>query len=206
MELSVINEDNQQVSKLKVSDALFDRTYNEPIVHQLVTSYLVNARSGTRAQKDRSEVAKSTRKPWKQKGTGRARAGTAASPLWRGGGQIFPNRPNENFSHKVNRKMYRAGISIILSQLIREDRLILIDALAVQSSKTRDFALLLEKLDLDKVLIITNEIDEKLYLSSRNLINVRVVETNFADPYNLLRHKKILVTMDAVKKFEELLK
>ncbi len=206
MELNFVDGSNQVLSSIEVSDDLFNRSYNDSVVHQLVTSYLVNSRSGTRAQKDRSQVSKSTRKPWKQKGTGRARAGTAASPLWRGGGQIFPNSSKEKFSHKLNRKMYRAGMSIIFSQLVRDERLLIIDSLMIESSKTRDLALALEKLDLHEVLIITDEMDKNLYLSSRNLPHVKVVEVNSADPYSLLRYERVLVTQKAIKKIEELMK
>ena len=205
MELNLISENNQKTGNITVSDSLFDRFYNEALVHQLVTAYLANARFTNRAQKDRSEVSKSTRKPWKQKGTGRARVGAASSPLWRGGGQIFPNRPDENYTHKVNRKMYRAGISTILSQLIRDDRLLIIDTLLVNDPKTSALLTRLKKLGLENVMIVTGETDRNLYLSARNIPNVKVVEANFADPYNLLRYEKTLVTVDGIKKFEELM-
>ncbi|MDP1557873.1 MAG: 50S ribosomal protein L4 [Nitrosomonas sp.] len=205
MELNLISENNQKTGNITVSDSLFDRFYNEALVHQLVTAYLANARFTNRAQKDRSEVSKSTRKPWKQKGTGRARVGAASSPLWRGGGQIFPNRPDENYTHKVNRKMYRAGISTILSQLIRDDRLLIIDTLLVNDPKTSALLTRLKKLGLENVMIVTGGTDRNLYLSARNIPNVKVVEANFADPYNLLRYEKTLVTVDGIKKFEELM-
>lgn len=205
MELKLISENEQAVSNITVADTLFGRSYNEALVHQLVTAYLANARFANRAQKDRSEVTKSTRKPWKQKGTGRARVGAASSPLWRGGGQIFPNRTDENFTHKVNRKMYRAGISTILSQLIRDDRLLVIGSLLVDEPKTSSLFTRLRNLGLENVMIITGNTDKNLFLSARNIPNVKVVEANFADPYNLLRYKKTLVTVDGIKKFEELM-
>ena len=205
MELKLINETNDKVSKINVSDALFNREYNEALVHQLVKSYLANGRSASRAQKDRSEVKKSTKKPWKQKGTGRARAGTAASPLWRGGGQIFPNRSDESFAHKVNRKMYRAGICTILSQLVRDDRLVAIEAMNVDKPKTKAFSDRLNNLGLTNVMIITGEMDNNLHLSSRNIPNVKVVEAHSADPVNLLRFEKILLTKSGIERFEELM-
>lgn len=203
MELKVINQQGQAVESLEASDALFGREYNEALVHQVVTAFLANARSGNRAQKGRSEVAKSTRKPWRQKGTGRARAGMASSPLWRGGGRIFPSSPEENFSHKVNRKMYRAGVAAILSKLVRDERLVIVDALTVDTPKTREFAAKVKSMGLENTLVITGELDENLYLSSRNLTNVLVIEARQADPYSLVRFKKIVMTRDAVKQIEE---
>lgn len=203
MELKVINQQGQAVESLQASDALFGREYNEALVHQVVTAYLANARSGNRAQKDRSEIAKSTRKPWRQKGTGRARGGMASSPIWRGGGKVFPNSPEENFGQKVNRKMFRAGVSAILSQLVRDERLVVVDSLTVDSPKTKEFAAKVKSLGLEQALVITKELDENLYLSSRNLTNVLVIEAAQADPYNLVRFKKIVITRDAVKQLEE---
>jgi large subunit ribosomal protein L4 len=203
MELKVINQQGQAVESLQASDALFGREYNEALVHQVVTAYLANARSGNRAQKDRSEIAKSTRKPWRQKGTGRARGGMASSPIWRGGGKIFPNSPEENFGQKVNRKMFRAGVSAILSQLVRDERLVVVDSLTVDSPKTKEFAAKVKSLGLEQALVITKELDENLYLSSRNLTNVLVIEAAQADPYSLVRFKKIVITRDAVKQLEE---
>lgn len=203
MELKVINQQGQAVESLQASDTLFAREYNEALVHQLVNAFLANARSGNRAQKGRSEVAKSTRKPWRQKGTGRARAGMASSPLWRGGGKIFPSSPDENFSQKVNRKMFRAGIAAIFSQLIRDERLVVVDEITVDTPKTREFAAKVKALGLDQALVITKVLDENLYLSSRNLPNVLVIEAQQADPYSLLRFKKVVVTRDAVKQLEE---
>ncbi|KZE30220.1 50S ribosomal protein L4 [Crenobacter luteus] len=203
MELKVINTQGQAVEGLQASDALFGRDYNEALVHQLVTAYLANARSGNRAQLTRAEVKHSTKKPFRQKGTGRARAGMTSSPVWRGGGRAFPNSPEENFSQKVNRKMFRAGIATILSQLVREDRLVVVDDLAVDSPKTKEFAAKLKTLGVDQALFITKELDENLYLSSRNLPNVLVIEAQQADPYSLVRFKKVVMTRDAVKQFEE---
>ncbi|GJL71379.1 MAG: 50S ribosomal protein L4 [Nitrosomonas sp.] len=205
MELKFVSEKEQSEGSITVSDAIFDRKYNEPLVHQLVTAYLANARSANRAQKGRSDVSKSNHKPWRQKGTGRARAGSAASPIWRGGGQIFPNSPDENFSHKVNRKAYRAGMSVIFSQLLRDNRLLIIDTLTVEQPKTKELSLKMKNLGLDEVMIVTDKIDDNLYLSARNIPHLKVVEVNQADPYNLLRFEKILVTADGIKKIEELM-
>ena len=206
MELKLINEkDGQSDASVSVSDALFGREYNEALVHQLVTAYLANARSANRAQKGRSDVAKSTRKPWRQKGTGRARSGMASSPLWRGGGKIFPNSPEENFTHKVNRKMYRAGIIAILSQLVRENRLSVVESFKMDVPKTKVLAAKLKDMGLDEVMIITDSMDENLYLSSRNLAHVRVVEAGHADPVSLMRFSNVLVTRGALTKMEELL-
>ena len=205
MELKLIGKDGQSAENISASDALFGREYNEALVHQLVTAYMANARSANRAQKGRSDVNKSTRKPWRQKGTGRARAGMASSTLWRGGGKIFPSSPNDNFSHKVNRKMYRAGMSAILSQLVRDSRLSVVDKFTVDSPKTKLLAQKLKEMGLKKVMLITDKIDENLYLSSRNLPNVMVVEVGHADPVSLLRYYKIIMTQSAVTKIEEML-
>ena len=203
MELKLLNDQGQAASTLEASDVLFGRDYNEALVHQVVTAYLANARSGNRKQKGRSEIAKSTRKPFRQKGTGNARAGMASSPLWRGGGKIFPNTPDENFSQKVNRKMYRAGVAAILSQLAREDRLAIVDNFSVEAPKTRLLSQKLKGMGLDSVLVITDEIDENLFLSSRNLHQVLVLEVNEADPVSLVRFPKVLVTKGALAKMEE---
>jgi large subunit ribosomal protein L4 len=207
MELKVINTKGQAAASITASDDLFGREYNEALVHQLVTAYQANARSASSKQKGRSEIAKSTRKPWAQKGTGRARSGMASSPLWRGGGKIFPNTSEENYTQKVNRKMYRAGLASILSQLVREDRLLVVDDLAVDSPKTKQLADKIKSLGFagERVLIITDSIDENLYLSSRNLPNVLVVEAHQADPVSLVRFNKVLVTRNAIAKIEEVL-
>jgi large subunit ribosomal protein L4 len=205
MELKVINEQGQASSTLQASDDLFGREYNEALVHQVVVAYQANARSGNRAQKGRAEVQKSTRKPWNQKGTGRARAGMASSPLWRGGGKIFPSSPDENFSHKVNRKMFRAGMAAILSRLASEGRLTVVDALEISAPKTKLFAQKIKDLGLgDRLLVITDSMDENLYLASRNLPTVLVLEAQEADPVSLVRFPNVLVTKNAVAKFEEM--
>ena len=207
MEIKVINEKGLSTASISASDDLFGREYNEALIHQVVIAYQANARSGNSKQKGRSEIAKSTRKPWAQKGTGRARSGMASSPLWRGGGKIFPNSPDENFSHKVNRKMYRAGLASILSQLVRENRLTVVDNLALAAPKTKLLAQKMKGMGLDsgRVLIITDSIDENLYLSSRNLPNVLVLEAHQADPVSLVRFPKVLVTRAAMTKIEEIL-
>ena len=177
MELKLIDAKGQSASTMAASDALFARDYNEPLIHQVVTAYQANARQGTRAQKGRSEIAKSTRKPWRQKGTGRARAGMASSPLWRGGGRIFPSSPDENFTQKLNKKMYRAGVASILSQLAREDRLKVVESFVVDAPKTRLFLQKVKDMGVsDSLLLITDELDDNLILSSRNLPNVLVLE------------------------------
>jgi len=205
MELNLIDEQGNATAKVAASDTTFGREFNEALVHQLVTAYMANARSGTRAQKDRGEVRHSTKKPFRQKGTGRARAGMTSSPLWRGGGRIFPNRPDENFSQKLNRKMYRAGVSAILSQLAREDRLVVVDSFALSSPKTKLLAQKLKGMGLEDVLIITDALDDNLRLSSRNLHRVSVASVSDADPVTLIRHEKVVVTRNAVAKLEEML-
>ncbi|MGH8716480.1 MAG: 50S ribosomal protein L4 [Burkholderiales bacterium] len=204
MELKLIKEKGKP-STIKASDDLFGREYNEALVHQVVTAYLANARAGTRAQKGRSDIAKSTRKPWRQKGTGRARAGMASSPLWRGGGKIFPNLPEENFSQKVNKKMYRAGMCSILSQLVREGRLSVVESFSLEAPKTKLLVQKLKSMGFDDVMIITDNLDENLYLSSRNLPNVRVVKPGQADPVSLIRFRNVLMTKGAVQQIEEML-
>jgi large subunit ribosomal protein L4 len=206
MELKLLNAQGQAASNVAAPDTIFGRDYNEALIHQVVVAFQANARSGNRKQKDREEVKHTTKKPWRQKGTGRARAGMSSSPLWRGGGRIFPNSPDENFSHKVNKKMYRAGICSILSQLAREGRLNVVDDVAVDAPKTK---LLSEKLKamgcLDSVLIITDEFNENLMLAARNLANVLVVEPRYADPVSLVFYKKVLITKPALAKIEEML-
>ena len=199
MELKLINEQGQEASRLQASDVLFGREYNEALIHQVVVAYQANARSGNRAQKDRAQVSHTTAKPFRQKGTGRARAGMSSSPLWRGGGRIFPNSPDENFSQKLNKKMYRAGMASILSQLVREDRLAVVDALEVDAPKTKLFVQKIKGMGYDSVLVITDNLDENVYLASRNL------EVNEADPVSLIRFPKVLMTKNAVAKFEEML-
>jgi len=203
MELKLLNAEGQAASTLQASDTLFGRDYNEALIHQVVTAYMANARSGNRAQKTRGEVAHSTKKPFRQKGTGRARAGMSSSPLWRGGGRIFPNKPSENFSQKVNRKMYRAGVASILSQLAREDRLAIVEDFSIDAPKTRLLVQKLKSMGLDSVLVITDSVDENLYLSSRNLYSVLVLEVEKTDPVSLVRFPKVLVTKGALAKMEE---
>ncbi|HEZ0767880.1 50S ribosomal protein L4 [Neisseria meningitidis] len=203
MELKVIDAKGQVSGSLSVSDALFAREYNEALVHQLVNAYLANARSGNRAQKTRAEVKHSTKKPWRQKDTGRARSGMTSSPLWRKGGRAFPNKPDENFTQKVNRKMYRAGMATILSQLTRDERLFAIEALTAETPKTKVFAEQVKNLGLEQVLFVTKQLDENVYLASRNLPNVLVLEAQQVDPYSLLRYKKVIITKDAVAQLEE---
>src|SRR3954465_1259058 len=169
MELKLIDQSGKSTANVAAADHVFGRDYNESLIHQVVTAYLANGRQGTRAQKDRGEVSHSTKKPFNQKGTGRARAGMTSSPLWRGGGRIFPNRPDENFSHKLNKKMYRAGVCSILSQLARDGRLAVVESLAVDSPKTKLLAQKLKAMGLDSVLVIADQIDENLHLASRNL-------------------------------------
>ena len=205
MELKVINDKGVAHGTVDAPQELFGRDYNESLVHQVVTAFQANGRSANRAQKDRADVKHSTKKPWRQKGTGRARAGMVSSPLWRGGGRIFPNSPDENFTQKVNRKMFRAGIAAILSQLVREDRLSVVDDMSLDAPKTKLLASKLKGMGLDRVLIITDRMDDNLFLSSRNLPNVLVIEAKYADPVNLVRFPKVLLTKGAVKQFEEVL-
>ena len=204
MELKVINDQGQEASRLQASDALFAREYNENLVHQLVVGYQANARSANSKQKGRDDVAHTTHKPWRQKGTGNARSGMTSSPIWRGGGRAFPNSPEQNYAQKINRKMYRAGMATILSQLVREDRLAVVDAFAVEAPKTKLFAQKVKNMGFDRVLVITDNLDENLWLSSRNLPNVLVLEAKETDPVSLVRYAKVVVTRNAVAKFEEM--
>ncbi|MDE2598822.1 MAG: 50S ribosomal protein L4 [Rhodocyclaceae bacterium] len=205
MELKLINDKGQSSATVSASDALFAREYNEALIHQLVVAYQANARSGNRKQLTRAEVHHSTKKPFKQKGTGNARAGMTSSPLWRGGGRIFPNTPEENFSQKVNRKMYRAGVAAILSQLAREDRLAVVDSLALEAPKTKLLAQKLKGMGLESVLLVTDTLDSNLELAARNLPNVLVLEAHQADPVSLIRFSKVVFTKGAVSKIEEIL-
>jgi len=207
MELKLVGKDGgNSGGTLKANDAVFGRDYNEALVHQVVVAFQANARIGSRAQKDRGAVNHSTKKPWRQKGTGRARAGMTSSPLWRGGGKIFPNSPDENFTHKVNRKMYRAGMASILSQLAREDRIRVVDEFKVDAPKTKMLAQKVKALGFDEVLVLTDELDQNLMLSSRNLTNVQVMSVRNANPLALVRSARVLLTKSAVAKLEELLK
>jgi len=204
MDIKLLNEQGQATT-FSAPDTVFGRDYNEALVHQIVVAYQANARSGNRAQKDRTDVKHSTKKPWRQKGTGRARAGMTSSPLWRGGGRTFPNSPEENFSQKVNKKMYRAGIRSILSQLAREDRIAIVDTFTLESPKTKLAAAKLKSLGLDSVLIIADNVDENVYLATRNLPHVAVVEPRYADPLSLIHYKKVLITKPAIAQLEEML-
>jgi len=206
MQLELLNDQGQASSKYDAPETVFGREYNEDLVHQIVVAFQANARQGTRAQKDRGEVAHTTKKPFRQKGTGRARAGMTSSPLWRGGGKIFPNSPDENFSHKVNRKMYRAGLCSILSQLAREDRVRVVDEFRVEQPKTKLLAQKVRSMGFDGVLVITDEIDQNLRLSSRNLPNVEVISVRHANPVALVRFPSVLLTKAALAKLEEMLK
>jgi len=204
MQLELLNDQGQASSKFDAPETVFGRAYNEDLIHQIVVAYQANARQGTRAQKDREQVHHSTKKPFKQKGTGRARAGMTSSPLWRGGGRIFPNMPDENFTQKINKKMYRAGMASIFSQLAREGRLAVVDSFKVESPKTKQLAAKFKAMNLDSVLVIAEEVDENLYLASRNLVNILIVEPRYADPVSLVHFKKVLVTKGAVDKLKEM--
>ena len=205
MELKLIN-DKGAAGTIAAKDEIFGRDFNEALVHQLVVAYAANARLGTRKQKDRGEVRHSTKKPWRQKGTGRARAGMTSSPLWRGGGRIFPNKPDENFTQKLNRKMYRAGMASILSQLAREDRIRVVDEFKVEHPKTKLLAQKVKSMGFDEVLVITDEVDSNLTLSSRNLPNVEVIAAKQTNPVALVRYPTVLLTKRAVAKLEEMFK
>ncbi len=209
MQLELLNDQGQATAKIDAPDTVFARDYNEALVHQIVVAFQANARQGTRAQLDRGEVKHSTKKPFRQKGTGRARAGMTSSPLWRGGGRIFPNRPDENFSHKVNKKMYRAGMASILSQLVRDGRLAVVDSIGIDAPKTKLLASKFKAMGLgtdthNSVLVIADQIDDNLALASRNLANVLVVEPRYADPLSLVFYKKVLVTKAAIEQLKEM--
>ena len=204
MQLELLNDQGESASKLDVPETVFGREYNEDLVHQIVVAYRANGRQGTRAQKDRQQVSHSTKKPFKQKGTGRARAGMTSSPLWRGGGRIFPNMPDENFTQKINKKMYRAGMASIFSQLAREGRLAVVDSMKLDSPKTKVLADKFKAMNLQSVMVIADEVDENLYLASRNLINVLVVEPRYADPVSLVHYKKVIVTKAAIDQLKEM--
>jgi large subunit ribosomal protein L4 len=205
MELKLIS-DKGAAGTTSAPDAIFGRDFNESLVHQVVVAYQANARLGTRKQKERGEIAKSTKKPWRQKGTGRARAGMASSPLWRGGGKIFAASPDENFSQKVNRKMMRAGMTSILSQLAREDRIRVVEEFKVEAPKTKLLAQKVKAMGFDEVLVITDEVDQNLALSSRNLPNVAVLAVRQANPLALVRAPQVLLTRKALARLEEMYK
>ncbi|HLU80295.1 MAG TPA: 50S ribosomal protein L4 [Burkholderiaceae bacterium] len=205
MELKLLNDQGQAASTVAAPDTVFGREFNEALVHQIVVAFQANARGGNRAQKDRATVKHSTRKPWRQKGTGRARAGMTSSPLWRGGGRAFPSSPDENFTQKINKKMYRAGIRAILSQLAREGRIAVVDSFTLDAPKTKLAAAKLKDLGMESVLIITDALDENVYLATRNLPHVAVVEPRYADPLSLIHYKNVLITKPAIAQLEEML-
>ena len=204
MQIELLNDQGQASAKFDAPETLFGRAYNEDLVHQIVVAYQANARQGTRAQKDREQVKHSTKKPFKQKGTGRARAGMTSSPIWRGGGRAFPNSPEENFTQKINKKMYRAGMAAIFSQLAREGRLAVVDSLKIEAPKTKLLAAKFKAMNLQSVLVISDVVDDNLYLASRNLPNVLVVEPRYADPLSLVHYKKVLVTKAAIDQLKEM--
>ncbi|MDO9612774.1 MAG: 50S ribosomal protein L4 [Serpentinimonas sp.] len=204
MQVELLNDQGLAASTVEVPETVFGRDYNESLIHQLVVAYQANARQGTRAQKDRATVRHSTRKPFRQKGTGNARAGMTSSPLWRGGGRIFPNSPDENFTQKLNKKMYRAGMASILSQLVREGRLAVVDSITLEAPKTKLLADKFKAMNLKSVLLIADQVDENLYLASRNLPHVLVLEPRYADPLSLVHYKKVIVTKGALDQFKEM--
>jgi len=204
MTLDVVNQQNEKVGSLDLSDAVFGGRVKTDLIHESVVRANAADRRGTHATKNRALVSGSGKKPWRQKGTGRARAGMSSSPLWRGGGRIFPNTPDENFSHKVNKKMFRAGICSIFSQLAREGRLAVVDSFKVDAPKTKLLAAKFKAMSLDSVLVIADEVDDNLYLASRNLPNVLVLETRYADPLSLVHYKKVLVTKGAIDQLKEM--
>lgn len=204
MELSVLKSGSSEAGSVSVSDVTFAREYNEDLVHQVVTAYMAGARQGTRGQKNRAAVSGGGKKPWRQKGTGRARAGTIRSPIWRGGGVTFAAQPQDH-SHKVNRKMYRAAMRSIMSELARQDRLMVVESLDLEAPKTKLLVKHLSEYGVDNVLIVSAELDENLYLAARNLHAVEVLDVEGVDPLSLIGHDKVMITVDAVKKFEEML-
>ncbi|MFQ6023348.1 MAG: 50S ribosomal protein L4 [Acidiferrobacterales bacterium] len=206
MKLSVISQSAPETkTEIQVADAVFASNFNEPLVHQVVMAYQAGGRQGTRAQKNRSAVRGGGAKPWRQKGTGHARAGTIRSPLWRGGGRVFPAATHD-FSQKVNKKMRRGALRAILSELVRQERLLAVDEFTVEAPKTKLLAEKLNKLGVQDALIVTEDMDEKLHLSARNLPKVRVCDASHMDPVSLLRHDKVIMTVGAVKHFEERLR
>jgi large subunit ribosomal protein L4 len=204
VELSVVKPGSETVETVSVSDDTFGREYNEDLVHQVVTAYMAGARQGTRAQKNRADVAGGGKKPWRQKGTGRARAGTIRSPIWRSGGVTFAARPQDH-SQKVNRKMYRAALRSIMSELARQDRLVVVDSLDVEQPKTKLLVKQLGEYGVDDALIVSTEVGNNLYLAARNLHKIDVRDVDGVDPVSLIAHEKVMVTVDAVKKIEEML-
>jgi large subunit ribosomal protein L4 len=204
MQVELLNDQGKAASNVEVPDTVFGRDYNEALIHQLVVAYQANARQGTRGQKGRDTVKHSTKKPFRQKGTGNARAGMTSSPIWRGGGRAFPNSPDENFTQKLNKKMYRAGMASIFSQLVREGRLSVVDSFKVDAPKTKLLADKFKAMNLKSVLVIADQVDENLYLASRNLPQVLVVEPRYADPLSLVHYKKVIVTKGALDQLKEM--
>ena len=192
----------QGSGSVDVADAAFGAEFNEALVHQVVTAFLAGGRAGTKKQKNRSDVRGGGTKPWRQKGTGRARAGTIRSPIWVGGGRTFAARPR-NYNQKVNKKMYRAALRSVMSELVRQDRLIVVESIEMNAPKTKELAQRLKKLDLDNVLIVNEAFDEKVFLSARNLPNVGICDVNSVDPVVLMRFNKLLITLPALKLLEE---
>jgi large subunit ribosomal protein L4 len=203
MELQVIDAKGQSAATMSASDEVFGREYNEALIHQVVVAYQANGRGGNRAQKTRAEVRHSTKKPWKQKGTGNARAGMTSSPIWRGGGRPFASRPDENFTHKVNRKMYRAGMAAILSQLVRDGRLHVVESFAIDAPKTKLVAGALKDMNVSNVLIVMDSVDNNVFLAARNLPNLAVIAAHSVDPVSLLAFNRVLLTRAAIAKIEE---
>jgi large subunit ribosomal protein L4 len=203
MKLNVVSATgSDKKSEIQVSDEVFGARYNESLVHQIVVAYQAGKRHGTRAQKTRAAARGGGAKPWRQKGTGHARAGTIRSPIWRGGGRVFAAE-NRDFSQKVNRKMRRRAVCAILSELIRQDRLVTVDEFKMDAPKTKQLSEKLKRLGVDDVLIVTEDVGRELYLSARNLDNVYVCDVSHADPVSLLQYDKVVMTVNAVKQFEE---
>jgi large subunit ribosomal protein L4 len=204
MELKLIDSKGKETKKtVSASDNAFAKDFNESLIHKLVTSYMNNGRTGTRSQKTRGEVSHTTKRPWAQKGTGRARAGMTSSPIWRGGGRAFPNRPDENFTQKLNKKAYRAGMRSILSEIVRQERLTVVEKFDIETPKTKKFLEKITAFGVQKnVLILIDEFNENLYLSSRNIPHVLVVEAKYADPVSLVHFQKVIATSAAIKQLE----
>lgn len=202
MELSIQKVGKKRGAKMDVADAVFSAEFNEPLVHQVLTTYMAGARAGTKAQRSRSEVRGGGRKPWRQKGTGRARAGTIRSPIWRSGGVTFAAKPRD-YSKKLNKKMYRGAMRAIFSELLRQERLVVVDAFEIEEAKTKLVKQKLNELGLEEVLIITDELTETLFLGTRNIPKVDVIDTEEIDPYSLIGFEKVMITQDAIKKIEE---
>jgi len=205
MELNLVNEQGVETAKVAASDAVFAREYNEALVHQLVVAYQANARQGTRAQLNREFVHHTTKKPFRQKGTGRARAGMSSSPLWRGGGRTFPNSPDENFTQKMNKKAYRIAMATILSKLVADGRLVVVESIGAETPKTKAFAAKLKAMGLKSAMLIAETVDDNLFFASRNIKNVVVVEPRYIDPLSLVFYEKVVVAKSALAKIEEML-